>query len=89
MCMTYVIVGLIFVFVVGGGILFLVFGVTRGSTPATRESGDPTPAGDTPQHSEATEGAPPEPGPVEPGGGQFKRDPVGGEAEAESTVDTR
>jgi hypothetical protein len=86
--MTYVIVGLIVVLVVGGGILFLVFGATRGSTPATPDSGDPTPAGDTPEHSEAAEGAPPQPGPVEPGSGQFKRDPAGGEAEAESTIDT-
>ncbi|MEA2125409.1 MAG: hypothetical protein QOI80_2191 [Solirubrobacteraceae bacterium] len=87
--MTYAVVGILFVVVVGGLILALTMRATAGSTPATSESSDPTDVGDTPQLSEADEGAPPEPGPVEPGSGRFKRDSIGGEAEAETTIDTQ
>jgi hypothetical protein len=86
--MTYVLVGLLFVVVVGGLILLLTMRATAGSTPASPESGDDTALGDTPQHSEAESGPPAQPGPVEPGGGRFKRDPIGGEAEAETTIET-
>ena len=58
------------------------------NTPADPDTDDPTPAGDTKQHSAAAESGPDGPGPVEPGGGRYKRDPIGGEAEAETTIDT-
>jgi hypothetical protein len=87
--MSYVLIGLLFVVVVGGLILALTMRATAGSTPASPEPGDKTAVGDTPQHSGAQEGAPAEPGPVEPESGRFKRDPIGGEAEAETTIDTR
>jgi hypothetical protein len=86
--MTYVLVGLLFVVVVGGLILLLTMRATAGSTPASPEAGDDTALGDTQQHSDAESGAPSRPGPVEPGGGRFKRDPIGGEAEAETTIET-
>jgi hypothetical protein len=86
--MIYVLVGILFLVVVGGLITLLTMRATAGSTPASPESGDPTAVGDTPQHSDAESGAPAQPGPVEPGGNRFKRDPVGGEAEAETTIET-
>ncbi len=80
--MTYVLVGLLAVAVVGGVVLLMSLRATAGSTPASPDSEDSTPLGDTDQHSDA-ESTPPEgSGPVEPGSGHFKRDPVGGEAEA-------
>lgn len=87
--MGYVLAGLLFLLIVGGGIIALTMRATAGSTPASPESEDGTPAGDTPQHSDAESRRPSRPGPVEPGGGRFKRDPIGGEAEAETTIDTR
>jgi hypothetical protein len=86
--MIYVLVGILFVVVVGGGILLLTMRATAGSTPASPDSGDPTAAGDTPEHTDAESGPPAKPGPVEPGGNRFKRDPIGGEAEAETTIET-
>ncbi len=58
------------------------------NTPADPESDDPTPAGDTKEHSSSAESGPEGSGPVEPGGGRYKRDPIGGEAEAETTIRT-
>lgn len=73
------------------------------SSPASPEPDDPTPAGDTPQHAEgdadraggsAEPISGPKPGggapaqePDDPAGGRYKRDPIGGEAEAEPTID--
>jgi hypothetical protein len=87
--MTYVLVGILFLLVVGGLVLALTMRATAGSTPASPESDDASAVGDTPQHSDAESAPPSTPGPVEPGEGRFKRDPVGGEAEAETTIDTR
>jgi hypothetical protein len=87
--MTYVLIGLLFVVVVGGLLLALTMRATAGSTPASPEPGDETAVGDTPHHSGAEEGGPSQPGPVEPDSGRFKRDPIGGEAEAETTIETR
>jgi hypothetical protein len=103
--MEFVAIGILAVLVVGGGFIALTFRATRGSTPASPESGDPTPAGDTPQHSEGdasdrggtggptsgqgnTASRAPSQQPDEPEGDRFKRDPIGGEAEAEPTIDT-
>jgi len=102
--MVYVVVGVIFLLVVGGVVTVMVLRATGGATPATPEEGDPTPAGDTPQHSAGdAEGRGGTGGPTsgphatgrqparqaeEPEGGRYKRDPVGGEAEAEPTIDT-
>jgi hypothetical protein len=86
--MIYVLVGILFLVVVGGLVLMLTMRATAGSTPASPESGDATAVGDTPQHSDAESGPPSRPGPVEPGGNRFKRDPIGGEAEAETTIET-
>jgi hypothetical protein len=87
--MTYAVVGILFVLVVGGLVLALTMRATSGSTPASPDSRDDTAVGDTPQHSESEDGGPAEPGPVEPGSGRFKRDPIGGEAQAETTIDVR
>lgn len=58
------------------------------NTPADPDPDDPTPAGDTKEHSSAAESGPDDgPGPAEPGGNRYKRDPVGGEAEAETTIE--
>ncbi len=58
------------------------------NTPADPDEDDPTPTGDTKEHSAAAESGPDDgPGPVEPGGGRYKRDPIGGEAEAETTIE--
>ena len=102
--MEYVAIGILAVLVIGGGFTALTLRATRGSTPASPESGDPTPVGDTPQHSEADAdsrggtGGPtsgqgnvasraPSQEPDEPEGNRFKRDPIGGEGEAEPTID--
>ena len=100
--MGYVVAGIIFMLVVGGGVTFLVMRATAGSTPATPEDGDSTPTGDTPQHADGDAerggtgdpvagpnagGRGPSREPDEPSGGRYKRDPVGGEAEAEPTID--
>ena len=87
--MAYVLIGLLFLVIVGGAVMAVTMRATAGSTPASPEAGDGTPAGDTPHHSDAESGPPASPGPVEPGGGRFKRDPIGGEAEAETTIDAR
>lgn len=87
--MTLLLVGLLVVVVVGTMVLMLTMRATSGSTPASPEPGDKTAVGDTPHHSGAEEGPPADHGLVEPGSGQFKRDPIGGEAEAETTIDTR
>ena len=103
--MEYVAIGILALLVIGGGLSVLVMRATRGSTPASPESGDGTALGDTPQHSEAdadgrggtggptsgqgnTVGRAPAQQPDEPEGGRFKRDPIGGEAESEPTIDT-
>lgn len=58
------------------------------TTPADPDPDDPTPLGTTKEHSTSAEGGPAEhSGPVEPGGGRYKRDVAGGEAEAETTVE--
>ncbi len=103
--MEYVAIGILAVLVIGGGFTALTLRATRGSTPASPESGDETPVGDTPQHSEADAGTrggtggttsgqgsatgrAPSQEPDEPSGNRFKRDPIGGEGEAEPTIDT-
>ena len=59
------------------------------ATPADPDPDDPTALGSTKEHSTASEGGPDDqPGPVEPGSGRYKRDSVGGEAEAETTIET-
>jgi len=86
--MTYVVIGILFVLVVGAGVMAFVMIGTKNSSPATAPddedataapfSGpDHTPAGDT--ASQDTD---------EPPGGRYKRDPVGGEAEGETAVQT-
>ncbi len=88
MTMTYVVVGILVLIALGGALMFFVMNKTGGASPATPEPGDPTPAGDSPQHSdEASDqgGAPRAPdGPSSP---RFKRDTIGGEAEGETTLD--
>lgn len=103
--MEYVAIGILALLVIVGGLSMLVLRATHGSTPASPESDDPTPLGDTPQHSDGdaeerggtggpisgqgnVAGRAPAQQPDEPEGGRFKRDPIGGEAEAEPTVDT-
>ncbi len=89
--MEYVAIGVLAILVIGGGVTVIVMRAVQGSTPASPESGDDTPLGDTPQHSDQSshaEGRGPARQPEEPEGGRFKRDPIGGEAEAEPTIDT-
>jgi hypothetical protein len=103
--MEYVAIGILAILVIGGGFTALTLRATAGSTPASPESGDSTPVGDTPQHSDAdaearggtggptsgdggNTGRAPSQEPDEPEGNRFKRDPIGGEAEAEPTIDT-
>src|SRR4051794_28098711 len=122
--MAYVVIGILFLLVLGAGVTILVMANTKESAPATGDdenaqatpfSGpDHTPVGDTAQHAGQQDeqgqtvtpndaerrggtGAPTS-GPhsaghapaqisEEPEGGRFKRDPIGGEAEAEPTLD--
>lgn len=49
--MEYVAIGILALLVVGGGIGLLMMRATAGSTPASPESGDPTPLGSTSQLS--------------------------------------
>jgi hypothetical protein len=103
--MEYVAIGILVLLVVGGAVTALVMRATAGSTPASPESGDPTPAGDSPELSESdagdrggaggptsgqgqTAGRAPARDPEESPGNRFKRDPIGGEAESEPTIDT-
>ena len=124
--MTYVVIGILFVLVVGAGVMAFVMIGTKNSSPATAAddeeataapfSGpDRTPAGDTAQHAGAQDehgrtvtpndaadrggtGAPtsgphpaghtPSQDTDEPPGGRYKRDPIGGEAEGETAVQT-
>ena len=88
--MEYVAIGFLAVLVIGGGFAALTMRATRGNTPASPETGDPTPLGDTSQHSSETEAKPVAEGGrprEEPEGGRFKRDPIGGEGEGETTID--
>lgn len=101
--MLYVVIGILAMIAVGGGVAFFVMRAAGTSSPASPEAGDPTPAGDTPQHAEGDadssggSGEPisgPEPGgrgqaqePDDPAGGRYKRDPVGGEGEGETAID--
>lgn len=103
--MEYVAIGILALLVVGGGITAMVLRSTAASTPASPESGDSTPVGDTQQLSEGdaesrggaggptsgqgqTAARAPSRDPEEADGNRFKRDPIGGEAEAEPSIDT-
>jgi hypothetical protein len=100
--MSYVAVGVLFLLIASGFITYLVLSATRnssnqddGATP--RVGADHTPFGDTAQHAgtqtaagETTDHADEtgtDPGPQnDPPPGRFKRDPIGGEAEAEPAI---
>ena len=92
--MEYVAIAILAILVVGGGLGALMMRATDGSTPASPESDDSTPVGDTPHTSDA--GTPesnqqdrePARDPEEHPGNRFKSDPIGGEGEAEPSVDT-
>jgi hypothetical protein len=124
--MAYVAIGILFLLVLGAGIIFFVMAQTKDSAAETGAddsadkqstpfSGpDQTPVGDTSQHAGQQDeegqtvtpndaervggtggqtsgprsaGHAPSQEPDEPAGGRFKRDPIGGEAEAEPTLD--
>ncbi len=86
--MIYVVVGILVLIALGGGLMHFVMHQTGAASPATPERGDPTPAGDSPQHSaeDSDQGGGPQ-DPDTPRGTRFKRDTIGGEAEAETTID--
>ena len=110
--MAYVAIGILFLLVVGAGIMLFVMANAKSSAPAsaddhTSKAGAPfagrddTPVGDTAEHAgdqdleghtvagvyAPARGQDPGRGADDPAGGRFKRDPIGGEAEAEPTID--
>lgn len=93
--MTYVVIGILVLLVIGAGIALLVSASTKDAAPFAGP--DHTPAGDTAQHAggQDEQGRTVEPSdqlhspsgrPTE-GDGRFKRDPVGGEGEGETTIE--
>ena len=91
--MSYVAVGVLFLLIAAGFITFLVLSATRRS--ANPDHGgmpqigtDGTPLGDTTEHSGTQDerGSTVEGPHNDPPAGRFKRDPVGGEAEAEPSI---
>jgi hypothetical protein len=85
--MLYVVVGIIFLLVIGGAVTMFVMSATKNSTPASPEPGDDTEVGDTPQHADEDHNESRTSPQEEPEGGRYKRDPIGGEAEAETAID--
>ncbi|MEA2292988.1 MAG: hypothetical protein QOE86_627 [Solirubrobacteraceae bacterium] len=92
--MIYVAIGILVLLVVGAGVMFLVGASTKDAAPFA--SDDDTPAGDTGQHAgEQDDGRTVTPndqqggatGERTAGAARFKRDPVGGEAEGEPTIE--
>ena len=92
--MIYVVIGILVLLAIAGGITVLVTASTKDAAPFAGP--DHTPAGDTAQHAgeqdragETVEHSDQQHSPTEPrteGGGRYKRDPVGGEGEGETTV---
>jgi|tagenome__1003787_1003787.scaffolds.fasta_scaffold18491366_2 hypothetical protein len=92
--MIYVVIGILVLLAIAGGITVLVTASTKDAAPFAGP--DHTPAGDTAQHAgeqdEAGQTVKPSDqqhsptGPRTEGGGRYKRDPVGGEGEGETTV---
>ncbi len=86
--MSYLAMAILLLLIVGGFVTFLVLNATKRSSPAGTDSAnapgigadDETALGDTPEHSGTTEHARDDATAV--GDGRFKRDPIGGEAEA-------
>jgi hypothetical protein len=104
--MGYVVAAILVLLLVAGFVTFLVMQATRRSSPATSDTSDdtpgigrdPSPLGDTTQHTEdsarsAGTGAPSSDLPQrsvheDPPEGRFKRDPVGGEGEGEPAIES-
>ena len=88
--MSYLVIGILLLLIVGGFVTFLVLTATKRSNPAGTDdkpapgigADDSTPLGDTPEHADNDAGRHSH-GAAEAGeDGRFKRDPIGGEAEA-------
>ena len=92
--MTYVVIGILVLLVIGGGITLLVTASTKRAAPF--QGPDHTPAGDTAQHAgeqdeagrtvETSDQQHSPSGLRTEGGGRYKRDPIGGEGEGETAV---
>ena len=90
--MSYVLVGILLLLIVGGFVAFLMMQATKRSAHATATDSDDaapgigadaeTPLGDTPHHAEHDGGGDSTGSGQDRPDGRFQRDPVGGEAEA-------
>jgi hypothetical protein len=92
--MIYVVIGILLVLAVGAGLMFLVSASTKDAAPFASEPDSP--AGDTGQHAGEQESGRTVTANDQHGGAtgertegarRFKRDPVGGEAEGEPTIE--
>ena len=93
--MSYLVIGIFLLLIVGGFVTFLVLNATKRSNPAATDDNaapgigadDESPLGDTPEHAADDAGGHAQ-GAAEAGeDGRFKRDPIGGEAEAAPFTD--